>query len=107
MLLAVNAYALVPVAGGGLERDGHVPLVDVDQLVLVDPAVAPDPVVVELHLVLGALDQLHLAEAVTFDPRTLLPVLLGEVGLPDVGRLHHVVVNADDLRDVHARDDIA
>src|SRR6185436_21043880 len=70
--------------------------------VLVDPAVAPDPVVVELHLVLGALDQLHLAEAMALDPRALLPVLLGEIRLPDVGGLHYVVVDADDLRDVHA-----
>src|SRR6202035_4583239 len=82
----------------------HEPLVDIDQPVLEVPAVTPRPVGVFLHRVLGAGVELEVAPALPLDPGALLPELLREPRLPDVGRLDDVVVDADDLRQVHARD---
>ena len=85
-------------------RDRDELLLDVDDLVLVDPGVAPLAFGVLGHLVLRALLQTERAPALALDARPLLPVLLGQPRLPDVRRLDDVVVDADDLRQLCHRD---
>ena len=69
----------------------------------------------EIHLLLldenqsalvgfGAVDQLHLALRGDYDARADVPVPLGQAVLPDVRRLDHMVIDADDLRKVLERD---
>ena len=78
---------------------GDVALVDVDE-VLVDPAVGLRPVVVEGLLVGAAADVAHRADAAPLDLRAAVLVLRRQPGLPHVGRLDDVVVDADDLREL-------
>ena len=73
-------------------------LVDVDE-VLVDPAVGLGAVGVEGLAVGAATDVLHLADAAPLGLGTAVPEAGGEPGLPEVGRLDEVVVDADDLRE--------
>jgi hypothetical protein len=47
-----------------------------------------------------AADERHLTQRRTLDPRPDVEILLRQPLLPHVGRLHHVVVYRDDLRDV-------
>ena len=82
-------------------RDRDELLLHVDDLVLVDPGVAPLAFGILGHLVLGALLEPERAPALALDARPLLPVLLGQPGLPDVRGLDDVVVDADDLRQLH------
>ena len=89
------------VAGRRRLRDGDELLLHVDDLVLVDPGVAPLTLGVLGHLVFGAAREPELAPPLALHVRPLLPVLLGQPRLPDVRRLHHVVVDADDLRQLH------
>src|SRR5262249_38683075 len=78
--------------------------VHVGDPVLVHPGVTPLALGVEGRRVLGAGYEREAAEALANDARTLLPVLLREPALPHVRRLHHVVVDADDLGNLtHAR----
>jgi hypothetical protein len=78
---------------------GDVPLVRV-HAVLVEPDVAGRRVVVELVLVLGAPEELQAGEPVALDARAPIPETLGQPGLPEVGRLDHVVIDRDDHRDL-------
>jgi len=73
-------------------------LLHVDELAVEVPRVAPGAVGVFLHLVLGAGRELEVAPLLALYSRSALAPLLGEPRLPDVRRLHDVVVDADDLR---------
>jgi hypothetical protein len=95
-LAAVEAPEVA--VGSGVERDGHVPLVQVDEAVLVDPVVAPPPVVGDLLGVRRAGAEHDVAEACPLDARTLLAPLRGEPIVPEVRRFDDVVVDADDHR---------
>ena len=81
---------------------GDVALVDVDE-VLEDPAVGLGPVGVERLLVHAAADVLDRADAPALDAGAAVAEPLGQPGLPDVRRLDDVVVDADDLGQLHAR----
>ena len=83
--------------GGGGERDGDEPLVDVDEAVLEVPGVAPETLGILGVDVAGAGLVLERAPALAFDARAARPEALGQPGLPDVRRLDDVVVDADDL----------
>ena len=86
----------------GIPGRGDHPLVGVDE-VFVDPAIDLDRgVLVEVLDIVGCADIVDLADAT---PLHLWPAVLepgGEPMLPDVGRLDHVVVDADQLRDAHS-----
>src|SRR4029077_7026252 len=95
----LGAVELADVAvGGGLEGDRHEPLVDVDEAVLEVPGVAPLPIRALGVRVLRARGGVERAPLLALDVGSLLPELLREPRLPDVGRLDDVIVDADDLR---------
>ena len=79
----------------------HVAFVGVDE-VLVEPDVAPGCVgnveFVVVHLGPAHPDQV--AETTALHPRTPIAPASGQPPLPEVGRFHQVVVNADDRRDL-------
>src|SRR6185295_11617174 len=78
-------------------------LLHVDDAVLVDPVVAPLAVGVDVVGVAGARHVHERRELVALHSGALLAVLLRQPRLPDVRRFHHVVVDADDLREVHSQ----
>ena len=82
-------------------RDGDELLVDVDELVVVVPGVAPLALGVLVHVVLGPREVLERAPLLALDPGAPLPPLLREPRLPHVGRLDDMVVNADDPGQCH------
>ena len=84
-----------------VQRDGDEALVDVDEPVLVDPAVAGQAVGVDGVLVPRAGLVHEWCPAFAFDAGALGTVFLRQPGLPDMRRLDHVVVHADDLGQVH------
>jgi hypothetical protein len=80
-----------------VEADGrHVPLVDVDE-VAEDPTVGLRSARVERLLVRAAPDVAHRADSTAFGARACVAPARREPRLPEVRRLHHVVVDADDL----------
>src|SRR5581483_3291764 len=89
----------VPV-GCGVEGNGDVALVDVDELVLVEPVVAPAAVLGHLLLVGSADVEGEVPPPGPLDPRALLAHLGGQAVLPHMGGLDDVVVDADDLRKI-------
>ncbi len=93
---AVELEVALAVLGDRGLGDGDELLVDVDELVVVVPGVAPLALGVLDHVVLGAGKVLEAAPALALDPGTTVAPLLGEPRLPDVGWLDHVVVHADD-----------
>ena len=93
---------LVLGAGDGLLGDRHELLLHVDDAVLVDPVVAPFAGGVDVVRVPSARHVDKRCELVALHTRALLAIPLGQPRLPDVGRLHHVVVDADDLRQLHS-----
>ena len=82
---------------------GDMALVDVDE-VFEDPAVALGPVGIEGLLVDTAADVLDRPDAPALHSRAAVPEPLGQPRLPDVRRLDDVVVDADDLGQLHAGD---
>ena len=76
----------------------HVALVDVDE-VLVDPAVGLGALGVERLAVRPAADVLHVADAAALRLGAAVAVARRQPGVPEVGRLDDVVVDADDLRE--------
>ena len=85
----------------GKAHRGHVALVGV-HVALVEPDVAhvAGPVFgVDLVLVVEAALVQEAADAMTLDLGAFVAVLLGEPGLPEVGRLDHMIIDADDQRD--------
>src|SRR5262249_59513477 len=82
------------------ERDEF--LVDVDQPVLEEPGVAGLAVGVDRVGVLGPGVVHERRPVVALDAGPGLAVLGGQPGLPDVRGLHHVVIDADDLGQLHA-----
>ena len=83
------------------ERNRDELLVDVDEPVLEVPGVAPVAVGIFDVRVLGAGVMHEPAPPLALDPRPPLPILRRQPRLPHMGRLHHVVVDADDPRNVH------
>ncbi len=82
-----------------VEADGgHVALVDVDE-VLVDPAVGLGTLGVEGLTVRTAADVLHLPDAAALCLGAPVAETGRQPGVPQVGRLDQVVVDADDLRE--------
>ena len=84
--------------GRRVERDRDEPLLHVDQLAVEVPGVAPRAVGVFVVRVLRARLVLERAPLLALDARPALAPLLGQPRLPHVRRLDHVVVDADDLR---------
>jgi hypothetical protein len=83
----------------GVADGGDVALVDVDE-VPVHPAVGLlGGLVVEDLLVGAAAHVAHTGDAPALDAGAPVPVAGGQPGLPHVGRLDDVVVDADDLGD--------
>src|SRR5439155_2434530 len=58
---------------------------------------------VEGLLVRAAADMAHRSDPTSLDARALLPEPGRQPCLPEVGRLHHVIVDADDLGQFHTR----
>nr|WP_283247024.1 NAD-dependent epimerase/dehydratase family protein [Parafrankia sp. CH37] len=79
-----------------------VPFVDVDE-VLVHPAVGLRAVVVERLPVVAAADVLHAPDAAPLDAGAGVTQPGGQPALPQVGRLHDVIVDADDPRQLTER----
>ena len=88
-------------SGGGLLRDGDEPLVHVDEPVLVVPGVAPQAVRVLVHLVLRARRVLEVAPPLALDPGPAPGTSRGSHVCHTCGGLDDVVVDADDLRELH------
>ena len=85
----------------GVERNGDVALVHVDEAVLIHPVVAPAAVLGHLLLVGGARVEREVPPPRPLDAWALLSHPGGQSLLPQVGRLDDVVVDADDLRQLH------
>ena len=100
MVICVRSKTIVAVGPslGGRLGDGHELLLDVDQLVVVVPGVAPFTIGVLDHVVLGPRQVFEPAPPLALHTGPPLAVLLRQPCLPHVGGLDDVIVDADDLR---------